>query len=209
MENKNFVVKLLDYQKTVRKWCKIMKSNRYSLETNTMMKIILPLFELLGWNSLSDDMEFEYPVTEKGKKLGRVDIALYVNDSKKPKILVEVKRLQQEKLGAGTQLFKYLKAKNINYGVYTNGNEFILIDKRYTKPQYHPHKMLVIRLLDKPIDKYAKVLTAFSKTSIKKGRLDALVKEFRQKYSKTGYLWRDYNKRLEFARNFLGNIYKK
>jgi hypothetical protein len=194
--------KLYNYRKMVKKWHKIMKGNRYNLEENTMIKIVIPFFEMLGWNRLSEDMEFEYPITKRNKKLGFADIALYAGNLRKPKILVEVKQLQKN-LGKGTQLFKYLKAKKINYGIYTNGNELILIDKRYTKPYYYPNKMLFIRLLDKSMEKYENVLTIFSKKSVKGGRLGELARAFHHEYGRAGYGWTDYYKRLDFALNFL------
>jgi hypothetical protein len=143
-------------------------------------------------------MEFEYAVRKKGKNLGRADIALYPSDSKKPKILVEVKPLKTKKLGKGSQLFKYLKAEDINYGIYTNGRTIRLIDKRYTRPSYAPHTLFTIVLKD--FYKYRKALRILSKQSVKSGKLDRLAKAYHSKEYKGK--WNDYHDRLKFADRF-------
>ncbi len=199
----NYSRKLKKYIDKVKKWSGgIIKENQYHLEQNTIIKFIVPLFELLDWGPLYKDMEFEYSVhNENGNKLGRADIALYTDDSgKKPKILVEAKPLKKP-LTQGTQIFKYLKAENINYGIYTNGKELRFIDKRYTNPRYKPSVLFSIELKD--FYEYRSVLCVLSKNSVKNGKLDNLVDAFRQKYNGP---WHGYIERLKFAQKILPTL---
>lgn len=195
----SFKKQLKKYTDKVNKWDReIIRRNKYDKEQNTVVKFIIPLFEILGWGPLYKDMEFEYAVHKKRKNLGRADIALYPSDSKKPKILVEVKPLKTKKLGKGSQLFKYLKAENINYGIYTNGRTIRLIDKRYTRPSCAPHTLFTIDLKD--FYKYRKALRILSKQSVKSGKLDRLAKAYDSKEYKGK--WNDYHDRLKFADRF-------
>ncbi len=200
----NYSRNLKRYIDKIKKWSGgIIKKNKYDKEQNTVIKFVVPLFELLGWGPLYKDMEFEYAVrNKKGQKLGRADIALYIKDSEKPIILVEIKPIQG-KLGEGRQLFKYLKAEGINYGIYTNGNEFRLLDKRYTQPSYAPHTLFMLEA--RQFNKYRRVLRVLSKESVKRKKLDKLANLYHREYKKMGYSWSDNDKRLEFALHFLRN----
>lgn len=176
MEEKAFKRQLLDYQKRVKDWLKNdFKNGGYDKEQNTTIKFVVPLLNILGWDSYSKEMEFEYPIHQKERdKLTRVDIALYTKDSKKPKILVEIKRIQEE-LGTGRQLLRYLHAEKVKYGIYTNGREVRLIDIR-TPTKYIPEGLFIIRAED--FSSYPKVLSALSKNSVERGLLHKIVKSF-------------------------------
>jgi len=173
MNNVNFLRKLRDYQKRVKK-CEGL----YKDERNTTIKFIVPLLNILGWNQLSKEMEFEYVVKGKGlKHSSRVDIALYAKSSEKPDILVEIKRLKKDSddLGTGRQMLRYLSAAKIKYGIYTNGKKLMLLDNR-TPTEYMPEGLFVIKVED--FVDYGKVLAALSKDSIKQKKLERLVKDY-------------------------------
>ncbi len=110
--------------------------------------------------------------------MGRVDIALYVGDSDKPKIIVEIKRIHEKELGTGRQVLQYLRASGIKYGIYTNGKEIRFIDNR-TPVKFIPEGLFIIKVKD--FVKYKKVLSALTKESVQAGKLDKLVKCFHSK----------------------------
>lgn len=211
MKNRSFRNELKRYNDKVKKWrSEIISENKYDKEQNTTIKFVVPLFEILGWGRLYKDMEFEYAVhNKKGKSIGRADIALYIKDSnkpkEKPKILVEIKRIQG-KLGKGSQLFKYLKAEGINYGIYTNGDEIRLLDKRCLYPSCAPHTLFMLKA--RQFKKYRGALRILSKESVKRKKLDKLANLYDSEYKKMGCSFSDNDKRLEFALNFLRDIKK-
>jgi len=173
MKKKNLKNRLRQYQKEATKWYKIMKNHCYHDERNTVIKFVVPLLEILGWRPKSKDMEFEYTLRRKNRKRPiRVDIALYGHDSKKPSILVEVKCLQDD-LGSGRYLLRYLSAGKIPYGIYTNGRELKLVDRR-TPTSYNPEGLFSIKLED--FIKYKKVLFGLSRKALENGKLKKLAK---------------------------------
>lgn len=127
-------LKIKKYRQLVKKWYKVMKMKEsfYKSEEDTMIKIILPFFEMLGWDRLSKNMAFEYPVHDKIRnRKDHVDIALFKHVRRgkikqKPDILVEVKCIAPP-LSRGTQLSKYLKNCKVKWGIFTNGRELKLI----------------------------------------------------------------------------------
>lgn len=177
MGYKNFLRQLQDYQKRVDRFKdKKIDKGLYSDERNTTIKFIVPLLNILGWNHLTSDMEFEHPVKGKEiKKSTRVDIALYTRGSKKPKIFVEIKRIIQDKLGTGRQVLRYLHAEKVKYGIYTNGKEIRLLDNR-TPVKYVPEGLFILKVKD--FVKYHRVLAILSKRYVEKGKLDKLAKSF-------------------------------
>lgn len=180
--DRSFIEQLRDYQKRVKDYLQFKETkpykNLYNDERNTTVKFIIPLLNMLGWRHLSEDMEFEHTVRCKEiKNPKRVDIALYTKNSERPKILVEIKRIQDE-LGSGRQLLRYLHTKKIDYGVYTNGREIKLIHKS-TPTQYVPEGLFTIKVED--FIKNKKVLSVLSKKSVECGKLDKLERTYHGK----------------------------
>lgn len=94
------------------------------LETQTMISLVLKLFNNLNWNIFN--MEYvRFEETTENKK--RADIILYSN---KQKIIVEVKRFQTELTsGHFEQLMNYVNTfGNCTYGILTNGNNYWIGD---------------------------------------------------------------------------------
>lgn len=182
MVNKYFLRQLRDYQKRVKDWLahkdEEISRNLYNDERNTTVKFIAPLFNILGWNHLSRNVEYEHTVRCKKLKMPKhVDIALYTKDSKKPKIFVEIKRIQDE-LGTGRQLLRYLHAEKVKYGIYTNGREIRLLDNR-TPIKYVPEGLFIIKVED--FIRYNKVLAVLSKKAVDSGKLDRIARSFHDK----------------------------
>lgn len=217
MNEKNFKQKLLDYKKRIKEWKPSIKGTRFNKEENTMVKFVIPFFKMLGWDDLypSKEMEFEYFV---GRGIGSADIALYVDNFNLPKILVEVKPIQDIfKKKYPTKIFKYISKGKIKYGIAINGEELIFYDNYRVRHDYRRGgKLLSLKLDD--FDKYNDVLLLFSKKMVKKekGLLDKFAKEYHSRDSGF-YIWRksrktgnslhdEYILRLDFARNFLNKF---
>ena len=84
-------------------------------EENVKIKIVIPLLELLGYNP-QQDMDFEHHVQNK-----RADIALLFNN--KPKLLVEVKDLDEILDNHVNQGLNYAYNKGVEWVILTNGLE--------------------------------------------------------------------------------------
>lgn len=88
------------------------------VEENIKIKVVLPLLNLLGYETLKD-MDFEHHVENK-----RADIALLVE--RKPKVIVETKSLDKTLEDHKVQALDYGRKKGISWIILTNGNEFQL-----------------------------------------------------------------------------------
>lgn len=175
---------LTKYKGRVEEWLAnlLKRPKSFHKEQNTTIRFIVPLLQLLGWDPLSNatDIEFEYDAKNKElKKRGSADIALYGKSRSKPKIIIEVKRIQDEEGKTGKQVLRYLKAKGIKFGIYTNGQEIKLIDNR-TPVKYIPEGLFTIKVKD--FIKYKEVLAIFSKESVQKTEaLEDLARDFHSK----------------------------
>lgn len=89
-------------------------------EQNTKTKIIEPLLEVLGWDSMLD-IELEYPITV-GSGIKKVDYVLMKEESSS--VFVETKAksksLKERDLD---QLRSYMKLASVRWGILTNGEE--------------------------------------------------------------------------------------
>ena len=215
MVNEYIKKQLRNYLARVKEFGPVGKNTGFKLEQNTTIKFVIPLLNILGWDHLKNDMGFEYPVRgrKEKKKEGRCDIALYTDypKSKKPKVLVEIKRIQvpEEKLESGRYLLEYLNATKINYGIFTDGKELKLVDRR-TPTRSHPEGLFSLEanhFLD-----YPDVLWMLSKEMVSKGKLDEFAHAYHfepnffkwAKSEKTGDVDpKKYKLRLEFTRRFL------
>src|SRR5262245_57492703 len=85
----------------------ISKGREGGNEENVKNLMIIPLIKLLGYSS-PIDVDFEYKT-----KSGRADIALYIDG--KPKVIVEVKSLEQNLCHHIEQALEYAVEKQIGY----------------------------------------------------------------------------------------------
>ena len=213
MVNEYFKKQLRNYLKRFNEFrSSVEKNTGFDLEQNTTIKFVVPLLNILGWQHLQNDMGCEYPVNSK-KESNRIrcDIALYTDysKSKKPKILVEIKRIQAPKFESGRYLLRYLNATKIDYGIFTDGKELKLVDRR-TPARSNPEGLFSLKVND--FSNYADVLWILSKEMVAKSKLDefAYAYHFKPKF----FHWAEsekiksselkkYKLRLEFARRFL------
>ncbi len=89
-------------------------------EEATKMSLIVPLFQILGYN-VFNPMEFypEYTADVGTKKGEKVDYAIMINGV--PHILVECKACTENLDGHTSQLFRYFGTSEAKYGILTNG----------------------------------------------------------------------------------------
>lgn len=89
-------------------------------EESTKMSLILPFFQILGYDVFNPD-EFmpEYTADVGIKKGEKVDYAIMKDD--KPLILIECKPVSEELSKHASQLFRYFGTSEAKFGILTNG----------------------------------------------------------------------------------------
>ncbi|WHY63650.1 tyrosine-type recombinase/integrase [Cytobacillus firmus] len=122
-------------------------------EETIKIRIVKPFIEILGFNE--DWHRYEYPVI-KNKKI--TDITLIKNN--KIILVVEVKKggnywIKPEDI---QQLLTYLMTKNVEWGIVTNGKEFILVNYKINGELQHK-EVLKYNLLDKTDESSSKILS--------------------------------------------------
>lgn len=209
---KNITEELKDYIRRAKEWNKKIHGTKFNKENNITIKFIAPLIKALGWNPLSDRVEFQYHVLGETKKGTHVDVALYKRGSEIPIILIEVKPMQHLKLGkANSQLFRsYLKNCKTPYGITTNGIELRVFSKRFVKRSSGKARELFALKLDDFLA-HRDVLSVLSREFVESGKLDKLSKAMQsedfanwRKRLKTGKSEHDdYELPLKFIKRFL------
>ena len=104
-----------------------------SSESDVSNKVVLWLLEdYLGYDR--EDMRWEPPAREK-KRDRRIDIMITLPEEKK--LLVETKRYEKDLDEEDQiQLLDYMTGKNVEWGILTNGREFLLISKSIDAVSY-------------------------------------------------------------------------
>lgn len=94
--------------------------NNISTEEATKMSLIIPLFQLLGYD-VFNPLEFcpEYTADIGIKKGEKVDYAILENNA--PTILIECKSCTEPLDKHGSQLFRYFSTTPAKFGILTNG----------------------------------------------------------------------------------------
>lgn len=89
-------------------------------EEGTKMSLILPFFQILGYDVFNPD-EFmpEYTADVGIKKGEKVDYAIMKDG--KPLILIECKSVSEELSKHASQLFRYFGTSEAKFGILTNG----------------------------------------------------------------------------------------
>jgi hypothetical protein len=92
-------------------------------EADTKVKVVTPFLEQLGWSQYSTQFRMEY--TPVGGLSHRTDYLL-LSDSGEPLICIEAKRWRST-IGTNeiTQIKDYLRIYNLQYGILTNGYNFL------------------------------------------------------------------------------------
>lgn len=143
--------------------------NQISTEEATKMSLIIPFFQLLGYDVFNPAEFCPEFVADVGIKKGeKVDYAILTNG--KPIILVEAKSVNTKLDKHSSQLFRYFSATNAKFAILTDG----IIYKFYTdlveknkmdKEAFYEFNILNLSDDDlKEIQKYEK--TNFNETKI-------------------------------------------
>ncbi|MBI4453321.1 type I restriction enzyme HsdR N-terminal domain-containing protein [Candidatus Woesearchaeota archaeon] len=140
-------------------------------EKDTITKFIFPFLELLGWDSLTWDVEQDYKY---------VDVALKIGD--KHKIFVEAKPFRHE-LHEGNikQIVDYALKHRVRWCILTNGRQILAFDIKY-KQKYGDLFFKIDFSLS--TDEEFKILWLLSKTSVSTNRLDNVKEKFNKKIRK-------------------------
>jgi integrase/recombinase XerD len=102
---------------------KYISLNNNSSEENIKIFIVIPILNLLGYNN--DWFDFEFPTLNNG----RSDIAIKLPNSNEI-LYIETKRKDYDlKSKDISQLIGYMVSNNMSWGIITNGNKFMLVNK--------------------------------------------------------------------------------
>lgn len=177
-----------------------------STEEATKMSMIIPFFQLLGYD-VFNPAEFcpEYTTDVGIKKGEKVDYAILINGV--PEILVECKWCGEELSKHGSQLFRYFGASPAKFGILTNG----LIYQFFTDLD-EANKMDLTPFLEINMEelKDAQIneLKKFSKESFDKENIFSTASELKYSTMIKALLAKDLeNPSDDFIRYVLTNIY--
>lgn len=112
----------MDFNESMKQFSKRVDDLRGNIqsEESTKMSLIVPFFQLLGYD-IFNPSEFcpEYTADVGIKKGEKVDYAIMENNS--PIILVECKSCNESLNKHGSQLFRYFGTTSAKFGILTNG----------------------------------------------------------------------------------------
>lgn len=112
----------IDFSEQIKNFANTVQQIKSACQTEeaTKMSLIVPLFQILGYN-VFNPTEFcpEYTADVGTKKGEKVDYAIMVNGV--PHILVECKACTEDLNGHTSQLYRYFGTSAAKYGILTNG----------------------------------------------------------------------------------------
>lgn len=136
-------------------------------EEITIMRFILPLFNILGWDQSSEDVEYQHAV----KGVGRADIILRIENT--PKVIVEAKKFSEELRDEHMkQVMRYAKESPTKWIITTNGREI----RVYNTKRRSKWGRLFFSLAYKEFDKYFSILWLLSRDKIE--RLNIIAEKY-------------------------------
>lgn len=149
----------MDIQKirNIRERLDRAKINNY-LEENTKQSIINPILNLLGYDTSNpEEVNYEVNAVVDGTiKNEKIDMAVYLNNSSKPTIILEAKAVNV-KLDKKhrNQLYRYFSTLNPKVAILTNGEEWWFYTDLNNQNLMDEEPYLKLNLYnDKDLDKY-------------------------------------------------------
>ncbi len=171
----DFVDRIKNFANTVQQ-----RKSTCSTEEATKMSLIVPMFQLLGYD-VFNPTEFcpEYIADVGIKKGEKVDYAILINGE--PHILIECKACTETLDSYATQLYRYFGTSTAKYGILTNG----IVYRFYTDLEEN-NKMDMVPFLEVDMlnlkDNAINNLRKFTKDSYDKDAIFSTAEEL--KYSK-------------------------
>ena len=183
-----------------------LMKNTISTEESTKMSLIVPLFQLLGYD-VFNPLEFcpEYTADIGIKKGEKVDYAIL--EDGKPNILIECKSCSETLDKHSSQLFRYFSTTPAKFGILTNG----VIYRFYTDLE-EANKMDLVPFLEINMenikDSSISELKKFCKENFDKDKIFSTAEELKYTSLIKGLLTSEYdNPSEEFVRFILNHIY--
>lgn len=193
-----------DLKQLSERVCNLTQS--ISTEEATKMSMILPFFQLLGYD-VFNPTEFcpEYTADVGVKKGEKVDYAILINGN--PEILIECKWCGDSLTKHGSQLFRYFGTSSAKFGILTNG----LIYQFFTDLD-EANKMDLTPFLEIHLDdlKDAQIneLKKFSKEAFDKDNIFSTASDLKYTSLIKSVLSKDLDEPSdEFVRYILSNVY--
>ena len=198
----------MDFNESIKQFSErvaAMKDN-ISTEEATKMSLIVPLFQLLGYD-VFNPTEFcpEYTADVGIKKGEKVDYAILENGA--PSILIECKSCSEQLDKHSSQLFRYFGTTPAKFGILTNG----IVYRFYTDLE-ESNKMDLVPFLEIDMmnlkDSSINELKKFCKDNFDKEKIFSTAEELKYSSLIKGVLAKEFDSPSEeFVRLILANIY--
>ena len=179
---------------------------RATTEEATKMSLVVPLFQLLGYD-VFNPLEFcpEYTADVGIKKGEKVDYAILENGA--PAILIECKSCSEQLDKHSSQLFRYFGTTPAKFGILTNG----IVYRFYTDLE-ESNKMDLVPFLEIDMmnlkDSSINELKKFCKDNFDKEKIFSTAEELKYSSLIKGVLAKEFDTPSEeFVRFILANIY--
>ena len=177
-----------------------------STEEATKMSLIVPMFQILGYD-VFNPLEFcpEYTADVGIKKGEKVDYAILEEET--PTILIECKSCSEQLDKHSSQLFRYFGTTPAKFGILTNG----IIYRFYTDLE-EANKMDLVPFLEIDMlnlkDSYINELRKFCKDNFDKEKIFSTAEELKYSSLIKSVLTKEFDSPSEeFVRFILTNIY--
>lgn len=200
--------KSMEFNDSIKQFSERVASIKDNITTEeaTKMSLIVPLFQILGYD-VFNPTEFcpEYTADVGIKKGEKVDYAILENGS--PSILIECKSCSEQLDKHSSQLFRYFGTTPAKFGILTNG----IIYRFYTDLEESNKMDLVpfleidiLNLKDSSINEFKK----FCKDNFDKDKIFSTAEELKYSSLIKGVLAKEFDAPSdEFVRFILTNIY--
>lgn len=198
----------MDFNESIKQFSKRVESisNTISTEEATKMSLIVPLFQILGYD-VFNPLEFcpEYIADVGIKKGEKVDYAIMEDGN--PIILIECKSCSEQLDKHSSQLFRYFGTSTAKFGILTNG-----ITYRFYTDLEESNKMDLVPFLELDItnikDSEMNELKKFCKDSFDKDKIFSTAEELKFSSLIKGVLSSELESPSEtFVRFILTDIY--
>lgn len=200
---------IMDFTESIKQFSErvSMLKDTVSTEEATKMSLVVPLFQILGYDVFNPSEFCPEYVADVGIKKGeKVDYAIL--DNGQPTILIECKSCSEQLDKHSSQLFRYFGASPAKFGILTNG-----IIYRFFTDLEESNKMDLVPFLEINMlnlkDSSINELKKFAKENFDKEKIFSTAEELKYSSLIKGLLSREYETPSEnFIRFILSDIYE-